>query len=137
MQAAFLSVKLPHLDQINRHKRQLADLYRQGLSDDFIKPCLQEGFYDVYHIFNIRHDRRDELKGYLAERGIQTEIHYPVPPHRQKALQGMFDIDDYPLADAIHSTTLSLPISVCHTEEDVARVIDIMNRFLLICPEKQ
>jgi dTDP-4-amino-4,6-dideoxygalactose transaminase len=129
IQAAFLSVKLPQLDRINRHKRRLAALYHQGLRDDYIKPCLQEGFFDVSHIYNIRHDRRDELKEYLAEQGIQTEIHYPVPPHRQKALQGMFRVDAYPLADELHATTLSLPISVCHSEEDVARVIDVMNSF--------
>ena len=122
-------MKLPHLDRINRHKRQLAALYQHGLRDDFIKPSLQEGFSDVYHIYNIRHERRDELKTYLAEHGIQTEIHYPVPPHRQKALQGMFDIDAYPLADEIHATTLSLPISACHSEDDMARVIAAMNRF--------
>ena len=129
IQAAFLSVKLPQLDRINRHKRQLAAIYHQGLRDDFIKPCRQEGYFDVFHIYNIRHERRDELKTYLADNGILTEIHYPVPPHRQKALQGMFEIDAYPLADEIHATTLSLPISVCHSEEDIACVIDIMNRF--------
>ena len=129
IQAAFLSVKLPHLDRINRHKRQLATLYQHGLRDDFIKPCLQEGFFDVYHIYNIRHKQRDELKTYLAQHGIATEIHYPIPPHRQRALQGMFDTEAYPLADQIHATTLSLPISVCHSEENVARVIAVMNRF--------
>jgi dTDP-4-amino-4,6-dideoxygalactose transaminase len=129
IQAAFLSVKLPQLDRINRQKRQLAALYHQGLRDDFIKPCQQEGLIDVFHIYNIRHKRRDELKGFLADNGIQTEIHYPVPPHRQKALQGMFNIDAYPLADEIHATTLSLPISACHSEEDVAQVISVMNRF--------
>lgn len=129
MQAAFLSVKLPHLDRINRHKRQLAALYHRGLRADFIKPCLQEGFFDVCHIYNVRHERRDELKTYLEKHLIQTEIHYPVPPHRQKALQGMFDNHAYPVADEIHATTLSLPISACHTEEDILRVVDVMNGF--------
>lgn len=128
IQAAFLSVKLPELDGMNRHKRKLAALYHRGLREDFLKPCLDDGFFDVYHIYNIRHERRDELKKHLARHGIATEIHYPVPPHRQKALQGMFD-DAYPLADRIHATTLSLPISVCHAEEDVARVIAVMNGF--------
>lgn len=129
LQAAFLSVKLAALDRINQHKRQLAAIYQQGLRDDFIKPCLQNGFFDVFHIYNIRHPRRDELKKYLAENDILTEIHYPVPPHRQRALQGMFDVNAYPLADQIHATTLSLPISVCHSEEDIVRVIEVMNRF--------
>jgi len=129
IQAAFLLVKLPELDRINRHKRQLAALYNRGLREDFIKPSTQEDFFDVYHVYNIRHPRRDEIKSYLAEHGVLTEIHYPVPPHRQKALQGMFGCNAYPLADEIHATTISLPISFCHSEEDIARVIDIVNRF--------
>ncbi|OGT97353.1 MAG: aminotransferase [Geobacteraceae bacterium GWB2_52_12] len=128
IQAAFLSVKLPELDRINRHKRKLAAHYHRGLRDDYIKPCLDDGFFDVYHIYNVRTERRDELKEYLAEHGISTEIHYPVAPHRQKALQGMI-CDSYPLAEKIHTTTLSLPISYCHTEEDVATVITVMNSF--------
>ena len=128
IQAAFLLVKLVKLDRINAHKRMLATLYQENLRDDFIKPCIQKGYFDVYHIYNIRHPHRDELKKYLAEHGIATEIHYPVPPHRQKALQGLFDVNGYPLAEQIHATTLSLPISCCHSEEDVTRVIKVMNR---------
>ena len=129
VQAAFLSIKLKALDRINGHKRKLAALYHQGLRDDFVKPVIEDDFFDVYHIYNIRHPRRDSLKAYLAENGIGTEIHYPVSPHRQKALRGMFKGKDYPLADQIHVTTLSLPVSACHSEEDVFRVIDFMNRF--------
>lgn len=129
LQAALLSVKLPALDRINDHKRRLAALYHQGLRDDFIKPCIQDDFFDVYHIYNIRHQRRDELKHYLETHDILTEIHYPVAPHRQKALQGMFDAAAFPLADEIHATTLSLPISSFHTEEDVGRIIEVLNRF--------
>ncbi len=129
MQAALLSVKLPALNRINDHKRRLATLYHQGLRGDFIKPCIQDDFFDVYHIYNIRHPRRDEVKHYLEAHDILTEIHYPVAPHRQKALQGMFDAAAFPLADEVHATTLSLPISSYHTEEDVARVIDVLNSF--------
>jgi dTDP-4-amino-4,6-dideoxygalactose transaminase len=129
VQAALLSIKLTALDRINGHKRKLAHLYHRGLRNDFIKPVIEEDFFDVYHIYNIRHPRRDELKAYLAENGIGTEIHYPVPPHRQKALQGMFN-HAYPLAEEIHATTLSLPISVCHSEEDISLVIEVINRFV-------
>lgn len=129
IQAAFLSVKLPALDRINDHKRRLAALYHEGLREDFIKPFIQDDFFDVYHIYNIRHPRRDELKQYLRAHDILTEIHYPVPPHRQKALQGRFETTSYPMADEIHATTLSLPVSSCHSEEDVRRVIDVINRF--------
>lgn len=129
VQAAFLSVKLAALDEINNRKRQLASLYYRHLSDRFIKPCVVDGFFDVFHIYNVRHPRRDSLKCYLARNGILTEIHYPVPPHRQIALQGVFDGKEYPLAEEIHATTLSLPISSCHTEEEIEHVIESMNRF--------
>jgi dTDP-4-amino-4,6-dideoxygalactose transaminase len=129
LQAAFLSVKLPQLDRINEHKRRLAALYQERLKDDFIKPAVHDDFYDVYHIYNIRHKRRDELKQYLADNDILTEIHYPVPPYRQKALRAIFADTMYPVSDEIHATTLSLPISLCHTEKDIARVIDVSNRF--------
>ena len=129
LQAAFLSVKLARLDAITRHKRELERLYLDGLKDDFIKPLEQEGFEDVYHIFAVRHQERDRLKTYLKENGIGSEIHYPIPPHRQKALQGVLDEQDYPLATQIHATILSLPISYYHQKSDIMRVIDVMNHF--------
>ena len=128
LQAAFLSVKLPGLDRCNEHKRGLAALYQQGLGDRFVKPVVADGYNDVYHIYAIRHPRRDALKAYLAAQGIGTEIHYPVPPHRQHALRGMFP-GRYPITEEIHASILSLPVSTCHTAEDIHRVIEIMNRF--------
>ncbi|KAF0218725.1 MAG: hypothetical protein FD174_2508 [Geobacteraceae bacterium] len=128
VQAAFLSIKLKALDEINGHKRKLARIYLEGLKEDFIKPVV-EGSADVYHIFNVRHSARDRLKEHLLGNGIRTEIHYPVPPHRQQALRGLLRDGDYPIADEIHATTLSLPISYFHTEEDVCRVVEVMNGF--------
>lgn len=128
MQAAFLSAKLKKLDLINQHKRELARLYFDNLKDDYIKPVIQDDYYDVYHIFNIRHPKRDQLKQYLLEQGIKTEIHYPVAPHHQEAMKGLVQ-GAFPISEEIHSTTLSLPISFCHTEEDVYRVIEAMNKF--------
>lgn len=128
IQAGFLSVKLKALDKINEHKRKLAKLYLEGLSDKFIKPVVSEDYYDVYHIFNVRHKRRDELKGYLLNNGIKTEIHYPISPNKQKAMEGVID-GNFPISEEIHRTTLSLPISYFHAEEDIKRVIEIMNRF--------
>lgn len=129
MQAAFLSVKLRALDEINAHKRRLAALYLQGLKSDFVLPLVQDGYFDVYHIFNIRHEKRDALKAFLLENGIKTDIHYPVTPKNQKAMNGYFDAYDLPLAEEIHRTTLSLPISYFHTENDIAQVIETLNRF--------
>ena len=128
IQAGFLSIKLGFLNNINEHKRKLAKLYLENLKDEFIKPFVEEDFYDVYHIFNIRHSRRDELKEYLMEREIKTEIHYPVAPHNQKAMKGIIE-GKFPISEEIHATTLSLPISYFHSEEDILRVIDVLNSF--------
>ncbi|MCC7333404.1 MAG: DegT/DnrJ/EryC1/StrS family aminotransferase [Flavobacteriales bacterium] len=129
VQAAFLSIKLKKLDNINTHKRNLASLYLKELKSDFIKPVVDSDYFDVYHIFNIRHQKRDALKAYLLENQIKTEIHYPVSPSRQMALNGLLDNYDFPISEEIHRTTLSLPISYFHTEEDVSRVVEVMNKF--------
>jgi dTDP-4-amino-4,6-dideoxygalactose transaminase len=129
VQAAFLRVKLKRLDEINAHKRQLAALYLQGLKDDFIKPVVEEGYFDVYHIFNVRHAKRDQLREYLFAKGIKTEIHYPVPPHQQQAMQGILDHYSCPVAEDIHKTTLSLPVSYGQTPTEICQVIDFLNKF--------
>lgn len=129
MQAAILSVKLKQLDKINQHKRKLAQLYHEGLKDVFIKPALHPDYHDVYHIFNIRHPNRDTLKEYLLKNHIQTEIHYPIAPNKQKAMKGILDDQPTPIAEEIHQTTLSLPISYFHTGSDISRAIEVMNRF--------
>jgi dTDP-4-amino-4,6-dideoxygalactose transaminase len=129
LQAALLNVKLPHLDEINNHKRELAAVYHANLNDNFILPEVDPDYHDVYHIFNVRHPRRDSLKQYLEENGIKTDIHYPVPPHRQVALKALFLNEKFPVSEEIHRTTLSLPISFCHSKKDILRVIDVMNNF--------
>ncbi|MFT3934701.1 MAG: DegT/DnrJ/EryC1/StrS family aminotransferase [Chitinophagaceae bacterium] len=129
IQAAFLSIKLQQLDAINLHKRQLAELYFKHLKSDFTLPVKEPGYFDVFHIFNVRHPKRNELKAYLLEKGIQTEIHYPIAPNKQKAMLGILDKQPTPIAEEIHQTTLSLPISYCHTEENIMEVIEAMNQF--------
>jgi len=130
MQAAFLSVKLPHLNRMNAHRNKLANMYLSALDrNKFILPAKDDRFYDVYHIFNIRCERRDDLQQYLTSKGIGTVIHYPVPPHRQKALQNFFPDQDFPIADTIHNTTLSIPCSFCHTESEIEQVITALNNY--------
>jgi len=129
VQAGFLRVKLTALDKINEHKRKLATLYDKNLKNDFIKPVIEKDFVDVYHIYNIRHPRRDALKEYLLKKDIKTEIHYPVAPHHQKAMSGIFDGRSFPISEEIHATTLSLPVSYMHTEQDIMSVIEVMNAF--------
>jgi dTDP-4-amino-4,6-dideoxygalactose transaminase len=128
VQAAFLLVKLKSLNMINEHKRELASLYLSHLKEDFIKPSVQNFSYDVYHIFNVRHKKRNALKEYLLKNDIQTEIHYPIAPHKQKALSFLSHLK-YPISEEIHSTTLSLPISTIHSKDDIYRVIETMNKF--------
>lgn len=130
IQAGFLSIKLKILDDINNHKRSLAKLYLENLDSKFIKPIEHNDYFDVYHIFNIRHEKRDQLKDYLLKNGIHTEIHYPFSPHKQKALQGIIK-GEYPISENIHNTTLSLPISYYHSKEDVLRVCNVMNGWLI------
>jgi len=129
IQAGFLSIKLRHLDKINEHKRKLAQVYHNGLKEDFIKPVIQPGFYDVHHIYNIRHEKRNELKDFLLKYGVKTDIHYPVAPHHQKAMQGVIKGGPFPISEEIHRTTLSLPISFFHTEQDIEQVVKIANKF--------
>jgi dTDP-4-amino-4,6-dideoxygalactose transaminase len=129
IQAGFLSIKLEILGDITKHKRKLAKLYYDNLDDGFIKPIVEKDFYDVYHIFNIRHKKRDELKGFLFERGVKTEVHYPIPPHKQKSMQGIIG-GGYPISEDIHNTTLSLPISYFHTKEDILKICKVMNEWI-------
>ncbi|OHE05343.1 DegT/DnrJ/EryC1/StrS family aminotransferase [Sulfurimonas sp. RIFOXYB12_FULL_35_9] len=129
IQAGFLSVKLKVLDDITNHKRELAKLYLENLEDRFVKPAVHKDYFDVYHIFNIRNNKRDELKEYLLKNNIKTEIHYPLPPHKQKVMKGIIK-GGYPISEEIHNTTLSLPISYFHTKEDVIKVCEVINKWL-------
>lgn len=136
IQAGFLSVKLKYLDNINSHKRKLAEIYSKNLNKNFIKPVNHSDYFDVYHIYPIRHEKRDKLREFLLSKGIKTEIHYPLAPHRQNALlsareKGLiqFSDDGYPISEEIHKTELSLPISYYHTEEDIYKVVEALNSF--------
>lgn len=128
LQAGFLDIKLKYLDDITNHKRKLAKIYFDNLDDRFIKPIEKDGYKSVYHIFAIRHNKRNELKEYLLKNNIKTEIHYPVAPHNQEAMKGIIT-DYFPISQEIHESILSLPISFYHTKEDIYKVCEVMNRF--------
>lgn len=128
VQAGFLSIKLKKLDEINAHKRKLAQIYLDNLKDDFIKPIVDKNYFDVYHIFNVRHKKRDELKQYLLKNEIKTDIHYPVAPHKQNAMKNILE-GSYPISEEIHSKTLSIPCSFGHTEDEIYQVVEVMNKF--------
>lgn len=123
IQAAILRVKLNYIDEITEHKRRLARIYFENLPDWLILPEQDPDYFDVFHIFPIMHERRDDLRQYLLDNGVKTEIHYPIPPHRQKAMCSYIS-GDFHIADFIHSRILSLPISFGTTEEEVFQVCE-------------
>ncbi|WP_202799761.1 DegT/DnrJ/EryC1/StrS aminotransferase family protein [Herbaspirillum sp. GW103] len=128
LQAALLRVKLRHLDQMTQHKRGLAEIYHHELPQWLSKPLQRDAEYDVYHIYGVRHAQRDALRQHLLENGVKTEVHYPIPPHHQQAMQGLL-FGEYPIADEQHATELSLPISVGHTHDEIKYVCDVVQRF--------
>ena len=129
IQAGFLRIKLRYLEMINQHKKDLAEVYYNNLNNNIIKPHTEEGFDSVFHIFPVRHEDRDGLKKYLFNKGINTEIHYPIAPHNQKAFDGFFNPKDFPISQLIHDTILSLPISLIHSKEEVLEICKIINNY--------
>lgn len=128
LQAALLRVKLRYLDAMTVHKRALAEIYFASLPEWIAKPVRRHEEYDVFHIYGIRHPRRDELRQHLLKHGVKTEIHYPIPPHRQEAMRGIL-AGSYPVAEELHATELSLPISAGHTTEDIRLVAALIGDF--------
>jgi dTDP-4-amino-4,6-dideoxygalactose transaminase len=129
VQAAFLRIKLPNLHALNEHKRRLAGIYFGELPRWLTLPTRSEGYFDVFHIFAARHPDRDRLRRHLLERGVKTEVHYPIPPARQKALHGLFEPQDYPIAERIHAEEISLPCSIAHSEGDILEVCRALRAF--------
>lgn len=133
MQAAFLRVKLPHLDKWNEARRKIAEEYLSGITNPLIKlPLATSADYEhIYHVFVIRCDRRDELEKYLKDNGIGTVKHYPVPMHLQKAYEELhIQEGELPIAEEISKTVLSIPMYYGMTDEEVAYVIDALNKFI-------
>lgn len=131
MQAAFLSAKLSFLDEINADRRKIASRYITGITNkDIILPATYEGAEPVWHIFAIRCNKRDELVSYLEDKGIHTNKHYPIPLHLQHAYADLgFSEGDYPIAELISKTELSLPMFYGLTESQQQYVIDAINAF--------
>ncbi|MEJ7692837.1 DegT/DnrJ/EryC1/StrS family aminotransferase [Daejeonella sp.] len=130
LQAAFLRIKLRHLDELNAHKTSLANIYLNSIvQENIVLPVVQKGIDNVWHIFNVRHPRRDKLKEHLLKNGVKTEIHYPLAPHKQEACLTWFKGLHFPLSEEIHRTTLSLPVSVIHTKKDIEYIAQVLNHF--------
>ena len=131
VQAAFLRIKLKALDKINNKKRKLANIYFSQITNpDITLPKQDADYYDIHHIFNIRSEKRDALQKYLLDNNIQTNIHYPVAPHQQEGIKNLINNENnLKITEKIHQTTLSLPISYFHNENDVEKVTQMINDF--------
>ena len=130
IQAAVLCLKLSRLDADNEARRKVAKAYSEGITNPLISlPTMpSESGENVWHIYPIRTPERDHLREYLSRAGIETMVHYPVPPHRQRAYSEWND-RTYPISEQIHREILSLPMSPVMTEEEVRRVIEVLNAY--------
>lgn len=129
IQAAFLNVKLPHLDKENAVRKSIAKRYLTEIQNPKIHlPKCDDFQKHVFHLFVIRTANRIELQEYLKQNGVETLIHYPVPPHQQKALSAWQSLS-FPITEAIHREVLSLPMSQVLTVEEVSHIIRILNQY--------
>ncbi|MDF2437257.1 MAG: aminotransferase [Bacteroidota bacterium] len=132
LQAAFLSVKLKYIDDWNKKRNVIANQYLNGLQNipGLILPFIHNEATSSYHLFVVRTQKRNELQNYLTENGIGTVIHYPVPPHLQEAYAELgYKKGDFPLAEEIANTCISLPIYPGLKEEHVQFIINKIQRF--------
>ena len=127
MQAALLRVKLRHLDRENDRRREIAAEYVAGITNPAVKlPDVPSAEEHVWHLFVVRVAERGRLQQYLADNGVQTQIHYPIAPHQQQAYPSMHGLS-FPLSEAIHREVLSLPISPVMSGQSVAEVCRLIN----------
>ena len=126
IQAAMLDVKLRHLDEDNQRRQAIADYYINNVKHPEI--LLPTPSQSVYHIFPILCERRDELQLYLKENGVETMIHYPIPPHKQACYKEWND-HSFPITERIHRQELSLPCHPAMKQEEADQIVSLLNRF--------
>jgi dTDP-4-amino-4,6-dideoxygalactose transaminase len=127
IQAVFLNIKLPYLDADNEKRRAIAHRYLSAIANPkIILPVYDNGSNHVFHLFVIRTTKRADLQNYLKASGIETLIHYPIPPHLQKALKEYNDLS-FPITEKIHKEVLSFPISPVMTMEEVDFIVQKLN----------
>ena len=127
IQAALLDIKLRYLDNDNSRRREIAKYYRENIKNpDVILPKTYDEKSHVWHVFTIRTEKRDALCKYLNDNGIQTNIHYPTPPHKQNAYKE-WNEQSFPITEEIHRTIMSIPISPILNDEEVKQIVEIIN----------
>lgn len=129
IQAAVLTVKLNYLEDDNAYRRQIARYYIDHIKNPSIQlPYVKDWDAHVFHIFPVRCKKRDALQAYLTEKGIQTIIHYPIPPHKQTCYKDWNNLS-FPITEQIHAEELSLPISPVLSVEEVETIVQALNLF--------
>lgn len=129
IQAAVLDIKLKHLYSDNNKRREISKYYRENIKNSkIILPDTYDEKSHVWHIFAVRTQNRDEFQKYLTEKGIQTIIHYPTPPHKQGAYKEWNNLS-FPITEEIHNTILSLPISPVMTDSEIEKVVEVVNEY--------
>jgi dTDP-4-amino-4,6-dideoxygalactose transaminase len=130
LQAAFLLEKLAFLEEDNNIRRGIAVRYLKEIKNPkIILPFVSSPLQHVWHVFAIRTESRDTFQQYLHQNGVQTVIHYPIPPHHQKAYQELWTGKAFPVSEQIHRTIISLPISPVMTNEEVEKVVQVVNAY--------
>lgn len=129
IQAAVLDVKLKYLDADNARRREIAKYYRENIKNPrIILPNIYDEMAHVWHLFVVRTEDREGLVAHLESNDIQTNIHYPTPPHLQGAYSEWAN-QSYPITEKIHKEVLSLPISPILTDDDIAKVVEVANEW--------
>ena len=143
LQATILDVKLRHLDADNQRRREIAARYEQNISNETVTcrlatretaSCSSRNGLSlnrdcVYHIFPVFSPRRDELQRYLADNGVETQIHYPIPPHKQKCYNVQWNNLSLPITEQIHEQELSIPCHPAMKNEEAELIVDLLNAF--------
>lgn len=127
IQAAMLDVKLKYLDAENHRRQEIASLYINKVKNPLIR-IPQSDRDCVWHIFPVFCEQRDQLQQYLRDNGVETQIHYPIPPHRQKCYREWNHLS-LPITEQIHAQELSIPCHQALTNEEADRVVDLLNHF--------
>ncbi|MDU0356372.1 DegT/DnrJ/EryC1/StrS family aminotransferase [Paraglaciecola aquimarina] len=129
IQAAFLKVKLKYLDDEIKARREVANYYLANITNQqIVLPIVENQTSHVWHLFVIRCKNRQQLQQYLLDNGVQSSIHYPIPPHQQDAYKNTFN-GSFPITEFIHENVMSLPISPVLELHEVAKIVDIVNHF--------
>ena len=131
LQAAFLAAKLPHLERMNLERRRIANRYLSEITNPkIILPTVEKDMVPVWHVFGIRCSNRSDLEKHLNNAGIGTNKHYPIPMHLQECYKELgFGAGDYPIAEEISATELSIPMYYGMTEKEISYVIENLNTF--------